>query len=370
VKTWNGRAKAVFAQGGNTYSKMASQFVEGVYDTHYESFSGVDFVSGLGSNLIGNHNNFTLPSIYEVVLGEKIKALFPCIDKMKLVKTGSDACSAAVRIARAFTGREEVFGMGYHGWHDTFISAEIPGTGTLGRLQKYSKMSHQWELLSFLKDHCPAAVIIEPVQLDLEVKDFLLSLRKVCTEKGIVLIFDEVITGFRFPKYSVTNHFGITPDLICLGKALGNGYPIAIVGGREDIMETPGYFISNTHNGELSAINAALETLNYLTNDKLSELWDRGGGFLKRFNAMSPRLQLVGYPTRAELRGEDEYKAKFMQEMYYKGYLFGRAWFLNFNHTESRLHETLQAANDVIEQIDIGSVELKGIAPKPIFKRN
>lgn len=384
MKTWDERAKAVFAQGCNTYSKRSDQYIEGIYPTHYEQFSGVDYVCGLGSNLIDIRNNFSLPSTQEVVLAERIKALFPCIDKMKIVKTGSAACSAAVRITRAYTGKSGVLGVGYHGSDNWAISAEKPGAGAF--FEAYEKKESLDALLKSLRAGYAVdvpyadgstswteevgAVIVEPIQLDIGVYPQLAQLRELCTEKGIILIFDEVITGFRFPKYSVSNYFGIQPDLICLGKALGNGYPIAIVGGREDIMETPGYFISNTHNGEISAINAALSTLDFLTEEKIQDLWDRGEYLNTEFNKLNPKIQMVGYSTRSELQGGEIFKGLFMQEMCKRGYFFGRARFLTFAHTREIIQKTLDVCRDVIADIEAGNIKLKGQLPRPVFRRN
>lgn len=381
VKTWDERAKAAISQGCLTFSKRSDQYIKGVYPTHVIDGSGceiqgtnttlyVDFVCGLGSNLIDIRNNYSLPSTQEAVLAERIKALFPCIDKVKLLKTGTAATDAAIRYARAYTGNMLVWGTGYHGCSDTWVSAEDPGAGTF--FQFYYKFPDFDTLIRNLKDAPEglAAVIIEPVQLDLNVKDKLEEIRKLCTEKKVVLIFDEVITGFRVPKYSIANYFDIQPDLICLGKALGNGHPIALVGGKDEIMEAEGVFISNTHNGELSGIRAALETLDFLTKEKLVDLWDRGHKFQQAFNAISPKVQIVGYPTRGELRGEDEFKALFMQEMVKRGYFFGRAWFITHAHTEDILSAAVAAAREVAADIEGGKVKLEGLPPRPAFRRN
>lgn len=379
--TWNERAKAVFAQGCLTYSKRADQYIEGVYPTHTEGWNGdqlctflaagveyTDFVCGLGSNLIDIRNNFSIPSTLEVAVAERVKALFPCIDKLKIVKTGSAACSAAIRIARAYTRKPSVFGTGYHGSDNVFIAAEKPGSGCVD--ESYTKLDNLQDLIKSLRLFAPAAVIVEPVQLDLNVRSQLEEIRSLCTEKGVVLIFDEVITGFRFPKYCTANYFDIQPDLICLGKGLGNGHPIAIVGGKDAIMETPGYFISNTHNGEVCALEAAYNTLNFLTEAKLRDLWERGDYLNTQFNKLCPEVQMVGYPTRAEIQGDELTKALFMQEMCKRGYFFGRARFLTFAHTYHVIGETLQACREVFQAIAAGAVTLEGQLPRPVFRRN
>lgn len=384
---WDARAKASIAQGSTTFSKRSDQYIEGVSPTHaisgygpamvVETLQGnqeimIDMVCGLGSNLLDVRNNFSLPSTQEVVLAERIKALFPCIDKVKILKTGTAATDAAVRIARAYTGKSLVWGTGYHGSSDLWVSVEDPGVGTFFQFyQKFTNLENLVENLRMISvNEGLAAVIIEPVQLDMGVRPLLEEIRRLCAEKEIILIHDEVITGFRFLDYSVSNHFGIQPDLICLGKALGNGAAISIVGGRDEIMETEGLFISNTHNGELSGVVAALQTLDFLTREKISDLWDRGEAFQFAFNKLTPKIKIVGYPTRGEWRGEDEFKALFMQEMSKRGYFIGRAFFITHAHTAEILSQCLTVASDVVARIDAGLVKLEGLAPRPIFVRN
>jgi len=239
--TYKQRSDKVIAQGCGTYSKRADQFIEGVYPTHCIGGGGgyiygsnevhyLDFVNALGSNLRGHQNNHSIPHTVEVEVAELIVHKIKCIDKLKFLKTGSEACSAAVRIARAFTGWEFGFGVGYHGWHNSFIEQENPGKGCVN--EEYQKCADLEDLIDHLiGDETIAYVIIEPVQLSIGVQAELQEIRRLCTKQGIVLIFDEIITGFRVPHYTISNWWGIQPDLICLGKALGNGFPLAVVGG-------------------------------------------------------------------------------------------------------------------------------------------
>lgn len=372
------------AQGACTYSKNPNQFMLPKNISHADFwYSGVlhidkhkvaDFSGGLGANFLNANSGVgSLPFKEEVILAEMIKDRFPCIEKLKFLKTGSDACSAAVRIARAFTSKKWIIGSGYHGWHDWAISNENPGAGTLKHFQHYGKRSGLAEVVAHVTqtaDTDIAAVIVEPVQLDIDVKSLLIQLRHICTEKEIILIFDETITGLRFPKYCVANHFNIQPDLIILGKALGGGHPLAVVGGRADLMDNPNYFVSSTFAGDQYALKSAIENLGAATEENIKVLWDRGLRFLSRFNALSNKVFIKGYPTRGELQGDDKSKALFMQEMWERGYLFGRAFFLSFYHTEAILEKTLKDAKEVFAKIKAGKVRLKGKMPKILFKRN
>jgi glutamate-1-semialdehyde aminotransferase len=520
MKSWDERAEESIAQGCLTYSKRSDQFVKGVYPTHISGAEGctlydtegkkyIDFIGGLGSNIISSNNNFCLPHFHEVVLAEKIKEKIGFIDKLRLLKTGSDACSAAIRIARAYKhsrrtnedllkmfkkeneigfsqrsieerwseddlqkmckrisidiksdgnkeiGATQVFqdserdyfrkkaltekmgegktikeglclwcskkascseamrkmwkskfsgtpqrlqqasgcdmavpvpscprtqgfglGTGYHGFHNWTIATEYPGAGCID--EKYIKLDSIEEVIKciesnmFLIDY----VIVEPVQLDLNVKYKLMALRKACDKHKAVLIFDEVITGFRTPKYCIAQYLGVTPDLICLGKAMANGFPISVIGGKKEIMDAPYYFVSSTFAGELASINAAIETIDFLTENKLLILWEEGRKFQDEFNKLTPKLKMVGIPTKAVFRGDELFKNLFWQEMCKSGFILGKAWHIMWAHLVKSgasqalpIDDLLMTAKYVIKDIESGNVKLEGQMAQEVFKR-
>ena len=367
------------AQGYTTASKKGfpegtpkGQFGKGAYihvgNGQYDK-QWVDYCCGLGASLIEQGNCLSLPTQQEENLAFRLTQLFPCIDRVKLLKTGSDACECAVRIARAYTGVMHGCGTGYHGWHNIFISAEDPGTGTYP--EGYIKCPSFESLITFLTEvDSLAYCIIEPVELDLDVKDSLLEIRRICNKKKIVLIFDEVVTGFRFPEYSVSNYFGIQPDLICLGKGLGNGHSISVVGGGTDIMETEGYFVSGTFFGELSGITAALDTLDFLSSHKINELWKRGQETITHFNGISDRIQLRGYPTRCVWEGDPLFIAIFCQQMQGRGFLLHpRCWLISHSHTSTINAHFIDESKQCISEIVAKDIRLEGALPEPVFKR-
>jgi len=396
-KSWDSRAEACLAQGCVTYSKRSDQFVKGVFPTHAVKtpwgpqktckikacFYGeplkeyVDMIGGLGSTILYPENNYCLPSPREIYLAEMVKARFPFIDKIKILKTGSEACQAAIRIARAYqrnAGRTRdflVLGNGYHGWHSVFISAEHPGTGTF--YERYIRVNTLQEVIDTLQaracTYC--AVIVEPVQLDISEEHVkkLEKLRRICSNQNTVLIFDEVVTGFRVPNYCVANYLGIHPDLICLGKAMANGYPISVIGGKAEFMDTLGYFVSSTFAGELSAIDAAINTMKALTPTVLQKLWDKGAKFQREFNAITPKLQLIGIPTKMVYEGDDMTKHLFWQEMCLRGFLTGKALHIFVSHTPKILKSFLTNAKKCLDKIQAGKVKLKGQMSKPVFAR-
>ena len=394
LMTWQEREEAVIAQGCLTYSKRADQYVQGVYPTHVLADTGygdgvhilsadgvvfIDFVCGLGANICAvrvdlarTNNSYSLPTTLEVEVAERIVSLFP-VDKIRFLKTGSEACSAAIRIARAHTGRKVVIGMGYHGWHNTFISEEQPGAGCV--YEFYIKVPNLRSIIATLNcwdtemGTAPAAVIIEPMMLDVNVGDELRRLREQCTAMGIVLIFDEVITGMRVPRRCVANWLNVKPDILCLGKAIADGYPLSVVGGSRAVMDTPDYFVSSTFAGEVSSLRACERVLDYMSDGVLAELWERGKAFQAKFNALCPDIQLVGIPTRATWQGDEAKVNLFWQEMCKRRYLLGKAWFLHVNHTPAILAKFLVDAKEAIADIQAGKVKLEGKPRQEMFKR-
>lgn len=385
------RAEACIAQGALTNSKRPEIFVNGVYPTHVARGKGchlwdtkgnryVDFICGLGSNILGYADeevanaladaardgcSLSLSSSLEVVAAERVKELFPCIDKLKFLKTGTEACLAAIRIARAATGKKFVYTEGYHGWSDEFVGLSPPhlGINPSGYMRKLPAQFHEMAADT-------AAVIVEPVITDASDarRAWLQQLRTYCTDNNIALIFDEVITGFRWPKFGVANLWGIPPDLICLGKAMGNGMPISVVGGASRFMDCGEYFISSTFAGERLSLASAIKTMELLqTKYPLQDLWDAGEKFVKHFNQLEPeKVWIEGYPTRGAFKGDDLIKALFWQEACKAGILFGPSWFFNFKHKDVS-EQVLSVCQDIFRRIRLGGVKLEGDLPRSPF---
>lgn len=382
--------KKLISQGCCTYSKRYDQYAYN-HPTHVVESSGarvlgsdgkwyIDTIGGLGSSVIDIRNNYCKPSIYEPMLAQEIVKRIKFIEKVKFLKTGSAACEAAVRIARAHTGRNVVFGTGYHGCSNVFIASENPGSGCVK--EGYVKHKDLATLIDEILYHKEfnavvdiAAVIVEPVQLkcDGENTIYLKDIRKLCTDLGIILIFDEIITGFRTPNYCMSQYLGIIPDLITFGKAMANGYPLAVVGGSKELMDTEGIFISNTHNGEESSIKAAIDTINTLNKATIKNLWEKGTWFRKELSKIIPEdmdLRLAGYATRGEWQSTNpEIWTIFCEQMADRGILIGRGWFITLAHDTKTLNSILKAAKESVVAIQAGA-KLRGYVPQPIFKRN
>lgn len=388
---WYLRAQDSIAQGALTNSKRAECFVKTIYPTHLTKGRGchvwdtqnnkyIDFICGLGSCLLGYGNPLIAEAMYrqavegcvlslsttlEVVVAEKIKEVVPFVEKMKFLKTGSEACSAAIKIARAKTGRDFVLSEGYHGHHDAFVSLTPPALGVpedsnISKLQSLEQITG-----------ATAAVIVEPILCDLsnERLEYLRALKERCSQYGALLIFDEVITGFRFPKFTFSSYSNITPDIIVMGKAMGNGMPIGLVGGSTNIMNCGEYFVSSTFAGETLSLTAVLKTIEHLQNPKFSieKLWDQGAYFLERFNKIWPEgLRIKGYNTRGVFEGNELTKALFWQESVRAGLLFGSSWFINFSHLPL-LDEVLNVCQDILIRVKNNQVQLEGELPTSPF---
>jgi glutamate-1-semialdehyde 2,1-aminomutase len=388
------RAQDSIAQAYLTNSKRPQSHVMGVYPTHVKSGYGcrlvdhggksyIDFICGLGTNLLGYANdriataisaelrngyNHSFATHHEVETAEKAKELFPFVDCFKFLKSGSEACSAAIRIARAKTGRKLVLSDGYHGHHDHFVSLTAPALGTMPSDMLGMKPLSLYEDSPFFEE--AAAVIVEPVITDWSDarRAYLQELREKCTKHGVMLIFDEVITGLRFPRFSVSAFWDITPDIIVLGKALGGGLSLAAVGGKYAVMNGAEYFISSTYAGETLAHAAGKMAMTLLqTKFDLNQLWDKGQKFLDQFNSLWPeKIRIEGYPTRGAFKGDDLVKALFFQECCKAHILFGPSWFYNF-HLADETPGVLQVCRDVIIRIQHGKVALEGEMPMSPF---
>lgn len=388
---WANRAQDSIAHGALTNSKRPECFVKGVYDTHATHAKGAfiwdstgrklfDFICGNGSNILGFGNAIIAETIYreasrgitislsntmEVKLAEKIKEVIPWIERVRFLKTGSEACSAAIKIARSKTGRKRVLSGGYHGWHDEFVSLSPPALGVAEYpyIQRFIEDDSGLEQINSET----AAVIIEPISTDYNPnrRMFLSRLRQKCTETGTMLIFDEVITGFRVPKFCFSSMFDIIPDIICLGKAMGNGMPISCVAGKKDVMECGEYFVSSTFAGDMCSIAASLSCIEQLQTTKfnLSELWGHGLLFQERFNKIHPEgIQIRGYPTRGVFDGDQLTKALLWQEAYKANILLGASFFFNFSHVPY-IDQVLNVLTDILTRIKTGLVKLEGEMP-------
>jgi len=386
------RTCEIIPDGVQTLSKMPSKFVDGVYPKYITKGDGayvwgdndkkyIDYPCGLGAILLGYNNPivnraiidqlakgilFSLPNYLETELAEKIVDIVPSAEMVRFLKTGSEATSAAVRIARAYTGKEGIICCGYHGWHDwyAFTTSKNKGVPEQYVMQcKYNDIETMIEIFDKQDSSTVgiAAVIMEPYILEEPKQEYLRKVRKLCNRHGAALIFDEIVTGFRTLEWTAQKYFDVTPDLTCLGKAMANGLPISCICGKKELMkELQGdCFVSSTFGGELLSIAAALATIKIVEEQGvIKQIWIMGSRLTESFKQLvgvmnlNDGVSILGYPPRTFFKFKTEaHKSLFWQECLKKGVLFGYAQFINWSHGLGEIDQTVMAMRHALGMV-------------------
>lgn len=367
------RAMALTPGGSQTLSKQAGRFPgatprflergDGAYVWTPEGDRLIDWVCALGAVSLGyNHPAvteavvdrarngaiFSLPHRLEGEVAQRLVDLIPCAESVRFVKTGSEACEAAVRVARAATGRDIVLTCGYHGWHSWYAATreEHPGvpeamTWLVDTFQ-YNDLRSLDKAIDFAKkrkygpeerqkSYGVAAIIMEPTLIEPPAPGFLAGVRERATRLGAVLIFDEMVTGFRWHAGGAQALYGVTPDLACFGKGMGNGYPIAALVGRADLMRHA-RLVSGTFGGDCIGLAAADATLaryqsqhywatpececgrdvcGAVRHDSVTaHMWKLGAQLIAGYNALATTLgaptRMIGQPPHPVIRWDEE----------------------------------------------------------------
>ena len=388
--------------GGVLGARKPVDFIEGEYPIFLESGKGcrltdvdgnefIDFLCGYGPIILGYREEeldeavyrqirekgfcFTLTQKYQNLLARKLTELVPSSELSIFLKTGSDATSASIRIARAYTNKLKVMRCGYHGWHDWCV--EMKG-GIPAKLFEdvfefqYNNLEQLSDLMARHGDQT-AAIIMTPFghpnhqEMQIPKPGFLEGVREIADRYGAVLVYDEIRTGFRLSMGGAQKLYGVTPDVSVLGKAIANGYPISVVTGKRDVMMASAdkLFISSTFFPNSDAFIAALKTIEILERDNVLEnIWQKGERFMKRIRS------LIGkYAVGAELTGvapmfyitfekdnTGAYKRKrkdFYTQMIRRGFFFSpyHHAYISFRHTEEDLELTLEAIDKSLAAI-------------------
>ena len=414
------RAEISIPLGSQTFSKSRTQYPVGISPLYASKVKGahlwdidgdkyIDLVSSLASITLGYNDrgvstavkkqlkqaiNMSLPGKLEAEVAELMISLVPSAEMVRFGKNGSDATSAAIRLARAYTGRDHVIVCGYHGWQDWFIGST---TRNKGVPKSVSALTHKFEYnnihsLEVLFDELGsnvAAVIMEPMNATYPNPNFLASVKKITHANGAILVFDETITGFRFSAGGAQELFGVTPDLSTFGKGMANGFPISAVTGRREIMmEMEEIFFSGTFGGELLSLAAARHVLERFQNEDIAlQLAENGArlaaGTLELIQnlGLSDFLSLSGHPTWTFLNWKptksysvDELKTYFMQLVFERGLLVLGTHNTTLAHTpkiQSRVLEIYsEVFREVKESISEGTLRnrLKVSPLEPLFK--
>ena len=414
------RAEQTIPLGSQTFSKSRTQYPVGISPLYAARAKGaeiwdvdgnkyIDLVSSLASITLGYGDpevnkavkkqlrlgvSLSLPAKLEAEVAELIVEMVPSAEMVRFGKNGTDATSAAIRLARAFTGRDHIIVCGYHGWQDWYIGST---TRNKGVPESVSSLTHKFEynnidslkvVLDSLNGQV-AAVIMEPMNATYPVPGFLEGVLALTHQAGALLIFDETITGFRYAKGGAQELFGITPDLSTFGKGLANGFPLSAVAGRREVMiEMEEIFFSGTFGGELLSLAAAKAVLQrQMREDVCGELSSNGLDLSDQTehaiaeNGLEGVLKISGHPswrflnwTATENYSVDEIKTFFMQEIFKRGVLVLSTHNITLAHTPKVVkkvsaiyHEVLSELNRVIESEALRN-ELTVEPLKPLFK--
>ena len=414
------RAERTIPLGSQTFSKSRTQYPIGISPLYIDKAKGckvwdidgneyVDLVNSLASITLGYGDkgveravkkqlrkgiSFSLPGTLEAEVAELIVSMVPSAEMVRFGKNGTDATSAAIRLSRAFTGRDHIAVCGYHGWQDWFIGST---TRNKGVPEVVSALTHKFEynniesLKSILEKFSNqfAAVILEPMNIDWPNNNFLEEVKKETQKAGAILIFDETITGFRFDNGGAQSLFKVTPDLSTFGKGMANGFPLsAVVGRREIMMEMEEIFFSGTFGGELLSLAAAKEVLTrYVKEDVCEKLEINGSAIFKEVNSIITEnkletvLKISGHPSwnflswSATADNTDlELKTFFMQEMFKIGILILGTHNISIAHDSKAREKITDSYSKVLKSIrnalENGSLKsrLEVVPLQPLFK--
>lgn len=391
------RALRVIPAGTQTFGKSPKQWAFGTAPNYLQRGQGshvwdvdgneyIDYGMALGPIILGYNyprvndaivaqlqqgSILTLNHPVEVELSELLVKLIPCAEMVRFGKNGSDATSAAVRLARAYTNREVILCSGYHGWQDWYIGATSRFRGVPQAVRDLTEQFpyNDLDALNALFDKYSgqvAAVIMEPSNFEPPQPGYLEKVKELTHTRGAVLIFDEVLTGFRMALGGAQQYFGVIPDLAIFAKALANGMPISALVGKAEIMQLfSQVFYSFTFASEMLSMAAAMATLQELQEkDALAQIWQRGGE-LKRGSldliaefGLEDRVSCTGYDVwlRFAFTGKDSRESQvletvFRQEVTKRGILMRTSTFLCYSHSPRDIQSTLEAYGEALELI-------------------
>lgn len=381
---------------GHTYPIFARQ-AKGCHLTDIEGRTYLDYVMGWGCALLGYAHEriqravsdttasgaiLSLPSYLEMEVSKKLCEDIPCAEMVLFGKNGSDVCTAAIRLARRYTNRTKLLVCGYHGWQDWYVEKE--GFAHTGVPERSEQLVHAFpfnDLESFqylVQAHKGqiAAVMLEPAGpvegLNGPIRDadqgFLKAVAAATRQEGALLIFDEIITGFRYPGGSVQHATGVIPDLACFGKALSAGMPLSALVGRRDIFQStmPHIFYGPTFKGETYSFAAANEALTiYRELDVPGHIWEYGNRLKTSINQVCKKTgvpaELIGPPFRMLLSFKESdpqvvvlMRTLVQQELMKQGLITYMGVMLpSLAHNDQSLHETVIKFKHALEVLAI-----------------
>ena len=399
------RAISSIPGGNGLLSKRPDRYAPDIWPTYFSKAKGCQIWDlngkkftdmaqmGIGTSVLGYCNDevdvavkeaidkgvsTTLNAPEEVQLSEKLLELNPFAGGVKFARTGGEAMAIAVRIARAFTGKDKIAFSGYHGWCDWYLAANLsgennlkdhllPGLSPLGVPQglrgtaipfKYNDPADFNRVIKNNPDI--GTVVMEGARYDFPSQAFLSEIQEIAEEKDIVIIMDEITSGWRITDGGVYKTNGFKPDIVVYGKGIGNGYAISAIVGKKDIMQmAQDTFISSTHWTERIGFVAALKTIEIFVRERVWEHLNHigdliGEGWLTLAKKHNLNIHVTDFKPLITMKlGYDELNSAIVtlltQEMLKRGYLAGTSVYVSYSHNEKILEKYLNNLDEVFQ---------------------
>jgi glutamate-1-semialdehyde aminotransferase len=399
------KAKKLIPGGTQLLSKRAGRFLPENWPSYFERAKGVEVedidgnkyidmsLMGVGSCILGysdedvnnavkrvidNGSMCTLNSKEEVELAELLLNIHPWAEQVRYARTGGESMAVAVRIARAYSGKDKIAFCGYHGWHDWYISCNLsnnknldghllPGLNPNGIPRGLLNTSIPFEYNDFeklkqiTKENEIGVIVLEPYRHQKPKEGFLEAVRNLADEIGAVLIFDEITSGWRNNLGGVHLEQGVNPDIVVYAKGISNGYPMGVILGKKKFMEAAQEtFISSTYWTERIGPTAAIATIKKMEQEKVTEHIDKIGNQIgigwknlaKKYDlnisVIEPNSLIM---FKFNYDNANELKTLFTQEMLKKGFLASTSVYVSYSHKEEHIEKYLEKVDEVFRFI-------------------
>ncbi len=411
------RATGLIPAYSQTLAKGPTQYVNGVAPKYLVRGKGshvwdadgneyIDYNMGVGPISLGygyrrvdkairrqlkDGITFSLVHPLEVEVAELIRSVVPNAEAVRYSKTGAEVTSAAVRLARAYTGRDKVLCCGYHGWHDWYVGVTARGRGVPQAVRDLVQTFSYNDLdaVQAALDADTACVILEPTIFEAPKNDYLFKLGELCHRNGSLLIFDEMWTGFRLSLGGAQEYYVVEADLACFSKAIANGMPLSVLTGRREIMQLldEEVFFFSTFGGEALSLAAARATIQEMHDLDVPEyLTVQGGRLQEGYNRIALELGILsytycqGHPCRTIVVFSPAEEALLMkslvqQEMIKRGVLWSGFHNICFSHSDEDVDYTLGAYGEVLlilkRAVETNTLaeHLRGKPVQPVFRK-
>ncbi len=400
INLWK-KAKKMIPGGSQLLSKRSEMFLPDQWPSYYKKAKGVKIwdlddnqfidmtIMGVGTCTLGyadddvdtavkkaidNGSMATLNPPEEVELAELLIELHPWAEAVKYARTGGEAMVIAIRIARAYTGKDKIAFCGYHGWHDWYLASNLADNANLNGhlltgLNPYGvprgliktalpfEYNNIDELKAIVKENDIGVIVVEPIRHHKPENNFLSNIREIADDIGAVFIIDEITAGWRLNIGGAHLIYDIIPDIIVLGKAMSNGYPMSAVVGKLEVMDAAQTsFISSTYWTERIGPTAAIATINKMQKYNIPKHLDKIGALISEGwekLALEHQIDIEILPPHAlatfnfNYENAQELKTLFTQEMLKKGYLASSSVYVSYSHTKEIVDHYLSNVNEV-----------------------